>query len=133
MSKDEPLQSNLGSEISKMNLQWVSLYRDLVKCGVVKPKSSSLSYRNNKTSERRSRKRKHSHITITLSNPPRKNNEAFYSFLNTRGWQALTNTNFEASIFELWEQGKFVEDNPQKRSQRHNPSHRPILPIQQKV
>lgn len=128
MSTDKSSQSNLGAEISKMNRQgkvnWISLYQDLAKNGIVSIKPSNLFCRDDKKavktpkkkrSKRRSRKRKHLRIKITLPYFSRKNDKSFRAFLKTKGWSIVCSTSFEDPIFKLWENTRLIEGNRQSQ------------------
>lgn len=146
MSTDKSSQSNLGAEISKMNRQgkvnWISLYQDLAKTGIVITKPSNLFCRDDKNvvktpkkkrSKRRSRKRKHLRIKITLPYFPRKNDKSFCAFLKTKGWSIVCSTSFEDPIFKLWENTRLIEGNRQSRDKllRFNLVHKNVLSVHQ--
>lgn len=141
MSTDKVSQSNLGAEISKMNRQgkgrWISLYQDLAKKGIVSTQPSNIPRRDDKktvkTPKRRSKKRKHSRIKITLLYFPRKNNKAFHAFLKTKGWTMVCGTSFEDPIFKFWENTRPIEeDHSQDKLRKCNLVHKNVLSAHQK-
>lgn len=142
MSTDKSSQSNLGAEISKMNRQgkvnWISLYQDLAKTGIVITKPSNLFCRDDKNvvkipKKRRSRKRKHLRIKITLPYFSRKNDKSFRAFLKTKGWSIVCITSFEDPIFKLWENTRLIEGNRQSQDKllKFNLVHKNVLSVHQ--
>lgn len=145
MSTDKSSQSSLGAEISKMNRQgkvnWISLYQDLAKNGIVITKPSNLFCRDGrnvvktpkKRSKRRSKKRKHLRIKITLPYFSRKNDKSFRAFLKTKGWSIVCSTSFEDPIFKLWENTRLIEGNrhSQDKLLRFNLVHKNVLSVHQ--
>lgn len=108
---NEIYQSTLISEISKINQQksinWISLYNDLIKCGVVKRRFGSLSSNNLQKSPTISKKRKHSQINICFNEYSTDYSKTFKLFLKKKDWSVLSGTVWEESIFKLWKKQKF--------------------------
>jgi len=146
MSTDKVSRSSLGAEISKMKsarkVNWISLYQDLAKNGIVSIKPSNLFCRDGrnvvkipkkKRSKRRSRKRKHLCIKITLPYFSRKNDKSFCTFLKTKGWTIVCSTSFEDPIFKLWENTRLIEGNCQSQDKllKFNLVHKNVLSVHQ--
>lgn len=127
-------QSNLGLEISRANsemvVNWISLYKQLLRCGVINNHLGVLPLVNPKkpniilSESTISKKRKHSQIEIYFNDLPERGSRVFHSFLKRKGWTVLTNTTWMEQIFELWRNQKFVKEERsnkrQRRSQRND-------------